>query len=205
MPVDVVIAAAVEGIVDEAVVRRLIKHVGATPGEVYGKNGKQSLRRKIRGYNNAAQRAPWIILVDLDQDADCAPPFRAEWLGDPAPFLCFRIAVRKVEAWLLADRRSIASFLRVAPGEVPVDPESLADPKETMVNLAGKSRSRDIRKDMVPRPKSGRPIGPAYSSRLIEFATQYWRPDEAAEHCESLRRAIACLERLKKSRGGEDV
>lgn len=83
MPVDIVIAAAVEGIVDEAVVRRLIKHAGATPGEVYGKNGKQSLRRKIRGYNNAARRAPWIIVVDLDQNADCAPPLRAEWFHIP--------------------------------------------------------------------------------------------------------------------------
>jgi len=203
MPVDVVVSAAVEGIVDEAVVRRLIEHAGAIPGEVYGKNGKQSLRRRIRGYNNAARHTPWIIVVDLDQDADCAPPLRAEWLGDPAPFLCFRIAVREVEAWLLADRQSIASFLRVARREIPVDPESLTDPKETMVNLARRSRSRDIREDMVPRPGSGRQIGPAYSSRLIEFATKYWRPDEAAEHCESLRRAIACLERLKKCWGEE--
>jgi hypothetical protein len=143
-------------------------------------------------------------LVDLDQDAQCAPPLRVEWLADPAPYLCFRIAVRKVEAWLLADPRNIASFLRVPLRKVPVDPESLTDPKETMVNLARQSRSREIREDMVPRPESGRSIGPAYSSRLIEFATRFWSPKEAA-HCESLRRAIACLERLKKSFGGEDV
>jgi ribosomal protein L25 (general stress protein Ctc) len=39
-----VIAAAVEGIVDEAVARRLIREAGGIPGPVYGKNGKQHLR-----------------------------------------------------------------------------------------------------------------------------------------------------------------
>ncbi|MEJ5340500.1 MAG: hypothetical protein WHT09_02945 [Thermogutta sp.] len=205
MPGDLVITAAVEGIVDEAVVRRLIQHVGATPGEIYGRNGKQSLRRKVHGYNKAAQHSPWVILVDLDQDAECAPALRATWLADPAPWLCFRIAVRAVEAWLMADRRGIASFLRVALREVPVDPESLTDPKETMVHLARHSRSREIREDMVPRPESGRSIGPAYSSRLIEFATKHWYPEKAAANCESLQRAIACLERLKESFGGRHV
>ena len=197
MPADIVISAAVEGIVDEVVVRRLIEHLGAVPGAVYGKNGKQLLLRRIHGYNGAATQAPWVVLVDLDQDAECAPLLRAKWLPAPAPFLCFRIAVRTVEAWVLAGREGLASFLRVARTRVPSDPESLPNPKETMVNLARHSRNRDIREDMVPRPGSGRPIGPPYCSRLIEFARQHWRPDEAAKRCDSLRRAIECLERLK--------
>jgi hypothetical protein len=40
MTIAVVIYGAVEGLVDEAVVRRLIRHVGAEPGPIYGKNGK---------------------------------------------------------------------------------------------------------------------------------------------------------------------
>ena len=67
-----VIQAAVEGIVDEAVVRRLIAHAGGQVGPVYGKSGKPALRKKIRGYNNAAHFTPWVVLVDLDNDADCA-------------------------------------------------------------------------------------------------------------------------------------
>ena len=54
-----VISAAVEGIVDEAVVRKLIAHADATPGDMYGKQGKSFLRQRIAGYNNAAQRMPW--------------------------------------------------------------------------------------------------------------------------------------------------
>jgi hypothetical protein len=41
----VVISAAVEGDVDEAVVRRLTASVGAHLGSVYGKSGKATLRQ----------------------------------------------------------------------------------------------------------------------------------------------------------------
>jgi hypothetical protein len=192
----IVISAAVEGIVDEAVVRKLIAHAGATPGEVYGKQGKSLLRQRIAGYNNAAQRAPWIVLVDLDRDDDCAPPLRNAWLPHPAPHLCFRIAVREVEAWLLADGERLAELLSVARKRLPADPEGLDDPKTTLVNLARTSRRRAIQEDMVPRQASGRQVGPAYSSRLIEFVSSYWRPDVAAARSESLQRAIDCLRRI---------
>lgn len=191
-----VIAAAVEGVVDEAVVQRLIKHVGAALGDVHGRRGKAYLRERMAGFNNAARHAPWFILVDLDRDADCAPPLRAAWLPNPSPLLCFRIAVREVEAWLLADRERLAEFLRVSRARIPASPERLASPKAQMVTLARNSRRRDIRADMVPRPESGRNEGPAYASRLIEFVSSRWRPDEAARNSDSLRRAIDCLRRL---------
>jgi hypothetical protein len=193
-----VISAAVEGIVDEAVVRKLIAHAGATPGDVYGKQGKAFLRQRIAGYNHAARRMPWIVLIDLDRDHDCAPPLCVAWLPDPAPQLCFRVAVREVESWLLADGERLASFLGVARRRLPQDPERLGNPKTTMVELAGASRRRDIREDMVPRPGSGRPVGPAYSSRLVEFVSAHWRPDVAAGQADSLRRAMQCLARLAK-------
>ena len=53
-----VISAAVEGIVDEAVVRKVIVEAGGYPGTVYGKNGKTFLRRQTPGYNNAARHLP---------------------------------------------------------------------------------------------------------------------------------------------------
>lgn len=198
----VVISAAAEGVVDEAVVRSLLRHVGAMPGGIYGKNGKEHIRQKIRGYNNGARHNPWIVLVDLDHDAECAPPLRGSWLADLAPRMCFRIAVREVEAWLPADCERIASFLGVSRSGIPTDPETLDDPKATMVNLAQHSRRREIREDMVPRAGSARMIGPAYSSRLIEFVStspKPWRPDVACNLSESLRRSVACLKRLMQT------
>ena len=193
------IQAAVEGIVDEAVVRRLIAYAGGQVGTVYGRNGKPALREKIKGYNNAAHFTPWVVLVDLDRDGDCAPPIRKVWVPTPAPNLCFRIAVREIEAWLIADKQTLARYLRIRPDDVPEEPEKLQYPKDVMVNLARGSRSRDIRSDIVPRENSGRRVGPAYASRLIEYAKERWRPEVAADHAESLRRAINCMQRLVRT------
>jgi hypothetical protein len=169
------------------------------PGLVYGKQGKPHLRERVSGYNNAARHVPWLILVDLDRDADCAPPFAAQWLPRPAPLLCFRVVVRAVEAWLLADVETLSGFLGVARSRIPTHPEALDDPKAALVNLARASRRTAVRKDMVPREGSGRPVGPAYSSRLIEYVVNHWRPDVAAARAESLDRAIRCLRRLAEA------
>jgi hypothetical protein len=191
----VVIMAAVEGPVDEAVIRRLAQHVGLQVGQVYGKNGKDHLRRRIEAYNNAARLSPWVVLVDLNRDAECAPPLRGAWLNQPAANMCFRVAVREVESWLLADRGRLARYLRVPISRVPITPEAIEDPKRAVVELAARSHRRDIREDMVPRPGSGRPVGPAYASRLIEFVGTHWNPEVAAGSSDSLRR---CLVRLKE-------
>ena len=192
----VVISAAVEGEVDEAVARKLVCHVGGRLGTVYGKGGKPSVLKNLKGYDNAGRRSPWFVLVDLDRDRDCAPLARAKWLPRPASRLCFRIAVREVEAWVMADAETLAGYLGVARKKVPADTESLDFPKTALVNLARRSRRKRIREDMVPRHGSGRQAGPAYVSRLIEYVDTTWRPDVAARHADSLQRAIACLRRL---------
>ncbi len=200
MPNGFVVSAAVEGIADEAVVRRLIEHAGGEIHAVYGKSGKDALRKKLSAYNNAAQNAPWLVLVDLNHTADCAPLLRQQWLPAPAPFICFCIAVRAIETWLLADADTIATFLGVARSEIPALPETLDDPKTTLVNLARISRRKDIRQDMVPREASGRAVGPAYTSRIVEYVKKHWRPDIAAQHSDSLQHTIDCLQRLSKKR-----
>jgi len=73
-------------------------------------------------------------------------------------------------------------------------PESVTE----MVNLARRSRCKDIRDDMVPREGNGRVVGPAYPSRLREYVETSWRPREAAQRSDSLRRALIGIERLLK-------
>jgi hypothetical protein len=197
----IVISSAVEGVVDEAVVKRLIVEAGGEIGPIYGKRGKSLLKQRINGYNNAARHYPWIVLVDLNREADCPPPLKAVWLPNPSPFMCLRIAVREVEAWLLADRERFASFFRVRLLDIPAAPELMDDPKEVVIELSRKSRSRDIKLDMVPRPGSGRKIGPAYVSTLIEFvsdAQKGWRPYRAAQSSVSLKRCLASMRELVK-------
>lgn len=192
----VILSAAVEGAVDEAVVRKLISQAGGQTGSVYGKNGKPELLQRIDGYANAARFAPWIVLVDLNGDAECAPSILNDWVPTPAPKLCFRIAVREVEAWLIADAQTFSRYLSVRLGSLPSEPESLERPKDTVVHFARRSRRRAIRRDMAPREGSGRRVGPAYASRLIEYIEQHWQPKAAAERSDSLRRAMDCIEKL---------
>ena len=198
-----IFSGAVEGLVDEAVVRKLVALAGGRTGEVYGRNGKQALRLRISGYNNAARRSPWVVLVDLENEADCAPPLRDEWVPAPAPNLCFRVVVRAVEAWLMADGPTLARYLGVRLARIPEAPETVDNPKNSMVALARQSRRKDILQDMVPRERSGRRVGPAYTSRLIEYVQEHWRPDVAAARSESLQRAIGCLRRLVDTAGDQ--
>ncbi len=193
------ISCAVEGITDEAVLSRLIREAGASIGPIYGRNGKKQLLDRANGYNHAGRISPWIVLIDLDHDADCAPTFLTSRLPAPASYMHFRIAVKEVEAWLLADRERIANFLGVALSRIPRDPEVMDDPKRVIVDLARGSRRAEIRDDMVPRPEGGRAVGTAYSSRLIEFVSNPnggWRPDVAAQTSDSLRRCIECVRKI---------
>lgn len=187
------VSIAVEGPVDSAVADRLIREVGGQPGTVYGGKGKEFLRSRIAAWNAAAQRAPWLVLVDLNTQDACAPRLVSAWLPRRAPFLCFRVAVHELEAWLLADRAGIARFLGVTESVVPANPETLRDPKATMVDLARRSRKRVMREDLVPDPRGSRREGRAYASQLASFARDHWQPGVAAGRAPSLAGAIACL------------
>jgi hypothetical protein len=183
----VVINAAVEGDIDEAIFRRLVLETGAVPGRVHGKNGKSKIENQIQGYNHAAQFDRWLVLIDLDRD-ECPASLRALWLPKPAGLMCFRIAVRAVESWLLADREAVAGFLGIALSKVPHKPDAEIDPKRTLIDLARSSHS-EIRRDLVPHPESGRTVGPGYSSRMKDYITNHWRPEVAAKSSDSLRRS----------------
>ena len=195
-----VASGAVEGLLDEVVLYRLAEHAGISLGAVFGGNGKTHLRDSIAGYNQAARFSPWIVLVDLDHD-ECAPSLCARWLPTPAEHMCLRVAVREIESWLLADRTGIAAFLGVPASRVPSVVDDLDDPKQTLVDLARRSRRRAIREDMAPRHGSGLSIGPAYTSRMMEFVgvegPNRWRPDVAAQTSPSLSRCMKALEQLR--------
>jgi hypothetical protein len=194
--------AAVEGPLDEVVLNAVLRTVGASAYPVYGKNGKPALRKQIGNFNRAAQYEPWIVLVDLNQQFDCAPLLCNSWVQQPSQHLCFRVAVRAIESWLLADTERIAAFLRIPIGKVPAEPDLLDDPKQAMVNLARQSKSRRVAAQMVPSPGGHRKVGPAYTSSLIAFITNSkagWRPAAAAQRSGSLRRCLNAVKALKQS------
>lgn len=191
------VCVATEGLIDTAVVRRIFQEVELEIAAVYGESGKDRLDDALAGYNAAAKHGSWLVLRDLDTDANCAPSLRARLPAVPAPGMMFRIAVREIETWLIADLHAFARFFSISPGRIPNDPESIHRPKEYLVNLVRRSRSRTIRDDVVPRDGSRARFGPGYAGRMIEFASTVWSPHEASIRSDSLKR---CLDRLSRLR-----
>ena len=195
----VAINCFVEGLVDELAVRALFEKTVASNAtiSVYPQHGKAKALRKLPKLNESACSAVrFFVLVDLDRD-ECAPLLLKEHLPVPSPFLSFRIAVRAVESWLLADRERMANFLGISVKRIPKRPDELDDPKTELVNLARKSRRKSIRR-MAPRRGSGRPVGEDYTLNITEFIKKYWKPQEARRNSDSLDRAIRSIENLAR-------
>ena len=163
-------------------------------GNLFHGRGYGYLKRNIRGFNKASKGMPYLILTDLD-DKECAPVLIQEWLPETRnPNLIFRIAVREVESWVLADRLGFAKFLGIARDKLPKNPDDLINPKAHLINLARRSKKRDLREDIVPRVGSTAKQGPAYNERLVSFVRETWNPSNACQHSPSLERTLKALE-----------
>ncbi|MYG38898.1 MAG: hypothetical protein F4162_08060 [Synechococcus sp. SB0676_bin_10] len=179
--------AVVEGIIDDAVVRKLFAETGIQCGTIYVQNGVGNLLKKLPSYNQSAKRLPWFVVCDLDRKP-CAPSLHHDMI---LAFLHVCIAVRAVEAWFMADRGALARYLSIPQGKIPARPEEVDDPKQTIVNLARQSRSSVVKDAVVPSERSGRPVGPGYTATMIEFVQDKWRPVRASQAAPSLARALA--------------
>jgi hypothetical protein len=190
-----VVTIAVEGDIDAAVARRLLSDAGFSIGAIYGRSGKSRLDRSLDGYNRAARRAAWLVVRDLDHDATCAPELVSRLLPNAAAYMHFRVAVRQIEAWLLADRAKMAEWLQLPMDVVPSNPETLRDAKATLVQLARRSRNRLLREELTPAAGTHAEVGPGYTGRMIEFASLRWRPQVAALGSPSLARCMRSFAR----------
>lgn len=186
---------AVEDELSAAVVHRLIQTTGRkfVISRTINARGNGRLKVDMGKFKSASHVLPHVVLTDLDQ-YPCPPALLEDWKATALPpRLLLRIAVREVEAWLLADREGIANFLSVAKNKVPQDPEAEADPKRTLINLARKSRRQRLAIEMVPETGSSAPIGPLYNARLSEFVNTHWDVESARAVSPSLDRALSRL------------
>lgn len=179
---------------------RLILHAGGAIGISRPAGGKSKLDPALPNYFAAArhQRMKWFVLRDLDNDEKCAPRLRGALLKENDPRLCFRIAVREAESWLMSDARSLAAFLKVSENRIPEAPDSIGDPKQALVSLARKSSRLDVRAALVPHPRSGLSSGPEYASWMTKFAAAHWNIADAVEsqRSPSLVKAVSRLKEL---------
>lgn len=191
---------ATEDRLSETVAERIVTATGHTVADKIPKD-----RRKHAGFGYLKARLPdfmkachggltFLVLTDLDT-RPCPPDLLNDWLGvTPKPEnLLLRVAVREVEAWVLADRSRFARWLGVAENEVPAAPEACRDPKTDLLSLAKKSKNRELKDGLLPKKGAPSKVGLEYNDLLCAFVSSEWRVEEAALLAPSLERAIRRL------------
>lgn len=154
--------------------------------------GRTKLKRDLARYQQLASR--FRVLCIADTDGQCAKQMRSEWLpsGSSANF-ALRFAVTETESWVMADRERFAEFLGISVARVPTDPDGLSDPKAALLELARRTRDRELRADMVSMSNPAKP-GSGYNGRLVHFVETRWRVAAASTRSNSLARAVRQVE-----------
>jgi len=164
-------------------------------------HGKGKIKKQINAYNNAAQHGYYFVIVDLDNEYECAPSLIHDWLplNKQMNNFLFRIAVHEVESWLLADRDNLATYFSISRELIPLEPDNQIDPKHTIISLAKRSRKREIRENIVPID-SYASMGPGYNIQFQYFIKNVWNIASARKNSPSLDKTIKSLEKLIQCR-----
>jgi hypothetical protein len=193
-----------EGVVDEAVGQRLLQLYGHEIGVTFGRKGWTYIEKKVRDFDRACSVQSLLTLVDfMDTGLACPPEVVRTWLPQSAFSHVFRVVLNEIESWILADRCAIAKFLSIPISKVPLSPESLNDPKQTLINLARSSRSKSTRDALVPKQGHAVAEGPLYSSEIVRFVLEEWNPEAARLNADSLAKCISRLNELHGYKNGE--
>jgi hypothetical protein len=182
----------VEDELSGVVLRKLVEQSsnGLSVHNVLSTGGFGKIKNRIDRFKNACNIVPHIILTDLDR-GECAPSLLKDWnVGAGTQNFLFRIAVREVEAWLLADREGFAEYLNLPLAKMPQHPEQENDPKQTLFSLVRKCKKRRLVDELLPAIGSSASIGPLYNIKMGNFVRDSWSIQRAAINSDSLSRAI---------------
>lgn len=189
---------ATEDELSEVVASRLVTDLlpSYEIGSLLRRNGSGYLQSRFRNFCQIARREPVFLITDLD-DRICAPQMRLDWLnGQNQPeLMLFRIAVREIESWLIADSVALSDYLGVSERIIPKSPDNLPEPKQTVLRIA-RSASRGIRLEVLATRGTISSQGIGYNRVMSEFARTTWCPVRAGDASESLRRTITRLTEL---------
>jgi Domain of unknown function (DUF4276) len=191
------IAVATEDELSEAIALRLISEVKHSLHVTHTlrRGGFGYLRSKMDSWCQMAEHQIMMVLTDLDR-ANCLVEFRDEWIANrPLPArLVFRIAVREVESWVLADHEAMRELFGER-GALPMEPDTLIDPKQTLLSFA-KGAPKSVRDDLIKKVDGRLQQGLGYNTRLSHWVNTVWSPERAAERSPSLARARVRLQKV---------
>jgi len=199
----------VEGFVDVTVVRKMYQAVGLLVSKhrpSLRAGGQSQVIDHVQQHLAIKPGKQLVAFVDLDDITTkgkykCARELRERnGLVGIDRQVCFRVAVREAEAWLLADRDKIMEFLAVDDNAayrriVGSSPDDIPDPKLALCQLAALSSNPNVVSDVRLTPSGSEAMG--YRLAMLEYARSYWRPKIATANSRSLRCAVRRLEQLR--------
>lgn len=193
------VVLAVEDRLSDAVATKILEEFGVEIVKRIGYQGKSYLERKTPEFNRAANGVTVFMLTDLDSPQDCPPRLILSWIrGALNPRFCFRVAVMKVESWVMADRVGFAAFLSIPSHRIPSPTDDILNPKEFLVSLARRSRNTRLKEALVPTQNNKTAkTGNEYNPRLIQFVRDHWDLERAASTSPSLKRTV---DRIRQGR-----
>ncbi len=139
------------------------------------------------------------VLCIADTDGQCPKMLLARWLPKSLPKnFALRLAVMEAESWLIADRKALAEFFDIAEKHISTTPDEEIDAKRHLLNLARKSRNRDLRLDLLSQTDASKQ-GSGYNPQLCRFVKMHWSAQRAAENSASLARAVRRIATLAQT------
>lgn len=160
--------------------------------------GYGQLKARAKKWKKAAENGTWLLVVTDMDTAEVPNEIGKKWLevnclGKLPSKLIFRIAVREVESWIMADREAFAGFLHISEANIVESPDDLSDPKAEVFRLVRDKCKSGRFKTMLP--KKNQRVGIDYNLRMCEFVDKHWRVAAALEHSPSLARAVARMQK----------
>ncbi|MBH1364776.1 hypothetical protein I5T79_10825 [Stenotrophomonas maltophilia] len=184
------IIASEDGLI-EAILRRVLVDLNYDMDAVIAicAGGRSKLQAKIPALiRSASGGLPVIICTDLDS-TPCIVRMKNDWFPQGVPRnIVFSVATREADAWILADP-GISKYLASSTA-VPSDPESVQDPKSSLIEIAKRSRKRDIKEEMIVAKGAVARVGPGYNVVLANFVEFEWNIEVASQKCKGLRRLL---------------
>lgn len=189
------ISIASEDIISEVVLSKIVSKICSR--EIVhrlGRTGCGDLIKNISKYNQLAALHPVILMLDLDT-RNCADEYVSSICSKlkKEPGFHIVVPVTEIESWLLSDKETLSVCLGINEKIMPSEPDKLINPKQTIINLARKSKLRKIKNELPPSAGEKCSIGVSYNTLLCDYVNNFWRVDVAKEYSPSLKKTVDML------------
>lgn len=153
------------------------------------KGGFGYLKGRLPSLCKLSKVQPIVLFTDLDK-MNCPLKLMDLWFrGVSKPEgLLFRVVVREIESWVLADHKGFSEYFGISPAKLPPNPDLLPDPKAFLLKLVGGSK-REIRESMIAKKGALAIQGVGYNTILCDFIRTSWTSSRAIQRSDSLEKA----------------